>query len=128
MPGHTDEQLGECQTSFTRVEGRLEEHGRTLGRHAQILEKHAETLAGHSTMIATQAEVVERLEQTNTKVLQQLGATQLTAAAHSEKLQDVKDELKRMNDFNARLIYLLVAALILLAGAKQVFEMMAGGV
>jgi hypothetical protein len=123
---HTDDQLAECQTSFTRVDVKLEEHGRTLGRHAQILEKHAETLAGHDTMIVTQSEVVERLEVTNRQVLQELGATKLTAAAHSEKLEDVKSELVRMNDFYSKLIFLLVSALILLAGAKQVFEMLGG--
>jgi hypothetical protein len=78
-------------------------------------------------MLAGHAEILERVETTNRDVLQQLGATQLQAAAHSEKLEDVKGELERMNAFYARLIFLLVSALILLAGAKQVLEAFVGG-
>lgn len=116
-----------CREDFTRIDGKIDEQGRTLSRHAEILERHADTLAGHEKMLAAHSEILERLEQTNRDVLQKLGATQLQAAAHSEKLEDVKLELERMNTFHSRLIFLVVSALIILAGAKQVLDTLAGG-
>jgi chromosome segregation ATPase len=100
------ENLGDSDEETKRV---LEEHGRTLMEHSQLLDAHSRALAA---LQAAQERHGDRLS-----------ALQTSVTTLGVEMAAVKEQLKQMNGWQIKLIFVLVAALIVLAGVQKLGDL-----
>jgi chromosome segregation ATPase len=100
------ENLGDSDDETKRV---LEEHGRTLMEHSQRLDEHTRALA--------------ELRDEQKRHGDLLSTLQTSIATLGVEVAGVKEQLKQMNGWQTRLIFVLVAALIVLAGVQKLGDL-----
>jgi septal ring factor EnvC (AmiA/AmiB activator) len=100
------DELGDSDEQTQRV---LAKHGRTLTEHTQQLDEHSRALAELRTEQKRHGDL--------------LGALQTSIATLGVEVAAVKEQLKQMNGWQTKLIFVLVAALIVLAGVQKLGDL-----
>jgi chromosome segregation ATPase len=100
------ENLGDSDEQTKRV---LEDHGRTLMEHTQRLDEHTRALA--------------ELKSAQERHGDLLTAMQTNLAQLVVKVSGLEEQFKRSNDLQAKLLFMAVAALIILAGIQKLGDL-----
>ena len=105
-----------CDERFERLDddtdtlaSKMEVHGRTLDEHSSLLADHSRQLDAVQTELRRQGEL--------------LLASQTAIANIGATVSAVKEALDKMNGGIMRLIYILVGALIVLAGVTKLADL-----
>ena len=105
-----------CDERFERLDDAQEEVGATLKAHGATLSEHSLTLADHGRQLA---ELKTELGQQR----ELLSQSQVALAGLVATVSAIKDDLARLNGSQMKLIFILVAALAVLAGATKIAEL-----
>lgn len=105
-----------CDERFENLDNAQDETKRTLSEHERMLTQHAQMLSEHSRLLAD-----VKAEQKRQGEL--LTATQTTLATVSTMVVAIKESLTQLNGWQIKLIFLLAAGVLVLAGVQKLGDL-----
>jgi hypothetical protein len=112
----TDEINPGCTQRFAGIEGDVSEMKASLDSHAATLSEHTGILKQHEALL-------KELQAGQKSLSDVVTSSQMLLVTMQAAVDTVKTELARINGWQTKLIFVLVGALIILAGVQKLGDL-----